>query len=372
MVDRTAFVERQPFYHLVNQAERHPERFAQISPVQNVTYAALLQHSKRLARALRSRGVLPGDLVITDLNEHLNLVFMEALFHEATIAGVHLGPLVAGNPLGVDWLVAHHPSPEFPIERTIVVDQSFLEHVASLTTTMEPRLYDSEDSVCRINFSSGTTGVPTAVPRSIFMMEGRRHQLRENVRLPQPSMSLLRFASSFGFNVAYAGVADGETYFSSGTAVENVTMMEENFVASVQASPTQLEELMEVLAHTGRSLPDLAHIFCGGSYVAPALIDALKRTFNATVVTAYGSTQCGLISVSDDTTESPNVGRPFHDVLLEIVDNEGHALSPDVVGEIRYRTPFMSTSYFPGDPPERPICHVRWTTRCDGTVVGDN
>ena len=360
MPDPDTLPSPQPFYHLLHRAREHPLRIALVSPTDTMTFSALLENSQRVAQALRERGVVPGDLVITDLNEHLNPIFMEALFHEATIAAVHLGPLDPANPLGIDWLVAHRPTPDFPADRTIIVDDAFFQYVATLSTDIEPQRYESFDSLCRLVFSSGTTGEPHALGRSIADAEGRRRANRVNVPILQPTLSLLRFTSSSGFATAYGAIAEGDPYFTTGSALESIALIKENYVASVQGSPAQVQELLDVLDQTGTELPDLAHVLCGGSFVSPSLANELKRRLGVRVFNVYGATECGFVSITEYANDSPYVGRPFPQVTLQVVDPDGHEGPFDVVGEIRYQTTYMARSLFPHDTAEYQLLRDGW------------
>ena len=312
-----------------------------------MSFLELFEFSQRVAHALRRRGIRPGDVVITDLAEELNLVFIEALFHEATISGTYLGPLDASNEFGVDWLIAHEPSRTFPRERTIVVDDDFMNDVAALSATIEPRTYAGMDSVVRLVFSSGTTGTPVAIPYSIDIAEGRSRLADERSNLPRPFMSLVKLAGSIGFRTAYACVASGETYLSPGRVDDNVTLLKENYVAGIQGSPIQLAELVEFLRASGDVLPDVVAVQSVGSALSPQLAAVLRDFFNAPVSVAYGSTEGGFIALRDDVDDDfDDVGRPFPDFDVEIVDGEGHRLSVGETGELRYRGPYTAESYF--------------------------
>ncbi len=312
-----------------------------------MTYVELLQFSQQIAHALRDRGVQPGDVVITDLAEELNLAFAEALFHEATIAGCCLGPVDVANAVRADWLVVHRPSPSFPRDRTIVVDEEFLGEVVSLSTSIEPRVYEGFDSVARLVFSSGTTGMPVAVPYSIEVIEGRC-RLAEERSLPiRPFMSLVTMVGSLGLRTAYGAVMAGDTYYSPGRVNENVVLLKENYVASLQGSPIQLAALVEYLCGTNDTLADVVAVQAVGSSLSSNLAQTIGQFFNAPVSVAYGSTEGGLVSVIDDVVENAlELWRPFHDFDVEIVDDDDRPLSAGEVGELRYRGPYTVDSYF--------------------------
>lgn len=104
-------------------------------------------------------------------------------------------------------------------------------------------------------------------------------------------------------------------------------------VSVIYATPTQLQRLM---AAAELSLPDVAHVFCGGGRLDPDCRTALAGLFpNAAIREFYGSSEASFITLADATTPEGSVGRPYPGVELDFSD----------AGEIRVRGPYLADGY---------------------------
>ena len=324
------------------------------------SYDQLAQLAIGVAGVLRAAGVRPGDVVATELPGDLELVFMEALFHEAAIGAIYPGTVEPRNPARFDWLVTRTPSDAFPAERSVIVDDVFMGHAAE-PTSIVPRVYDSFDSVCRLVFSSGTTGSPVAVPFTIRQIEGRATMADDYWMSIRPVMSLIELVGVSGFVCAYLNIARGDAYLCPGTIAQDVEMIQRLDVATLKASPAQLAKLVSALAGSGENLTSVSRVVSTGSFLPPRLVEDLARVTTGEVVNLYGSTETGTISLLPGGFAEPgDVGEIVADAEVEIVDDRGEPLPTGEEGVIRWRREFQTDAYFRNDGATRRALREGW------------
>ena len=321
---------------------------------------------------LREAGVQPGDVVVTQLPPQLNLVFMEALFHEATIGCIYPGTIEKRNSVQFDWLVAGEYSKHFPQDRTILVDELLLRQVHR-TDEIEPRNYTSFESVCRLVFSSGTTGAPVAVPFTIREVEGRVALTDRFWMSERPVLVMIGMVGVSGFACAYLSVARGYTYFVPGTTEQNIRMAELEKIVTLKGSATQLADVIRAARTSPQTLRSVRKVISTGSLLHPQLVTDLATITDAEVVNLYGSTETGTITLKSGGGEDwSDVGVPMSDGELQIVDDDDSILPEGEVGIIRWRRDYQATTYFRNPEASRHAFRDDWFYPGDlGYVSGD-
>ena len=107
-------------------------------------------------------------------------------------------------------------------------------------------------------------------------------------------------------------------------------------------------------------------LVCGGSAVAPAMIDAAREQWGVPVLQGWGMTEtsplCALSHPPRDPGEQGEThwraksGRPVAGVQVRVVDDDGNPLPHDgeTVGELQLRGPWITGGYHAGDGAEDP------------------
>jgi acyl-coenzyme A synthetase/AMP-(fatty) acid ligase len=340
-------VDPQPFLILEHHARRRPSAIAQSTIDRDFTYAELHDYAVSIAGLLRRRGIRPGHVVAVSLRAELNLLFLEAVYHEAAIFGARSEPISERDSVGFDWLISHEASDSFNVDRTIVVDEAFMTEVAAARHHDAPLLYDGLDSVCRISFSSGTTGLPLAVPSTV------ERQARPTVAWldSRPFFTLIKGFAGSGVKAASDSLFHGDTYICPGEPDDNITLAQRNFVATLQGSPAQLAEFLDLLALREDKTTSIATVQYIGSFLSKQLLERIRDELGASVTACYGSSEVGMIAVRHDVRDNPaNVGTPLAHVTVEIVDSDGQTLPSGTDGIIRVRTTRRNAVYFRPGP----------------------
>jgi acyl-CoA synthetase (AMP-forming)/AMP-acid ligase II len=161
-----------PIKYLEFRAKMEPEKLALRDLSRSSNYGQLFLLVRKIAKKLEVAGIKPGDLVLTRLPSILDWVFINALFHEACVS-------CSGHPddpidprLQVDWVISLVPLANFAEDKVLVVDRAWLQDVEN----GEPsslKTFASEDDLCRLIFTGGTTGGAKAVPYSLRLLAER-------------------------------------------------------------------------------------------------------------------------------------------------------------------------------------------------------
>lgn len=347
MTSKFALESPQPFDYLERHARLSPSTIAMSTQHRDFTFSQLHQQATSIAGVLRDAGVQPGDIVVTQVKAELHLAFMEALFHEAVIGCTFPGQVEESNPVGFDWLVSHDYSPTFPRDRTIIVDEAFMMSSASTSSKLTKHTYEDFSSICRLFFSSGTTGTPVAMPITIHDIEGRLKGVDATWMSQRPVVSLISIQGGMGFVCAYSNMANGDKYIPPGTGATNLAQIKQSYAATILGSPVQLDDLIKTTERAGARLDDLTKVISIGSFLPLQLIERIRALTGAAVLNAYGSTETGMIAwQSDHNGDATDVGEIMSNTELQIVDENDQPLAAGEKGIIRWRRAFMAPNYF--------------------------
>jgi acyl-coenzyme A synthetase/AMP-(fatty) acid ligase len=221
-----------------------------------------------------------------------------------------------------------------------LIDQDFLAAAAMLSSVIEPKAFDSFDSICRLVYSSGTTGNPTATSFSISLIESRVATALENWLLHDSVISVLPMSGITGTLAAYANVALGKTYFAPGNASENFELISNYQIAEVVASPAQLGDLVKNAIAASQNLNSLELIVPAGSMLSEQLAKALLEVApNARLMNLYGCSELGTIATKREPDFNPaNMGRIAPGVEVQIVSQARQVLESGSEGILRFKT----------------------------------
>ncbi len=220
-------------------------------------------------------------------------------------------------------------------------------------------------------YTSGTTGRPKGVVsthRSSFLhafavtsAAGMAVGPGDCV-LPQVPMF---HATAWGMPYAAAMVGAKQVFY--GGALEGaafVDLLRAERVTVTAGVPTVWLAVAEELAASGRLLPDLRHIVCGGSQPPAALIARYRDEFGILLVQAWGMTETSPIASvawpqermrdweDERVVEAAlsRAGLPLPGVRITIRDDEGRPVASDgeLMGDLWVRGPWVADGYLHG------------------------
>ncbi|HET7467366.1 MAG TPA: AMP-binding protein, partial [Candidatus Dormibacteraeota bacterium] len=391
--------------HVLWRIERLHQRVEVVTKrddgVHRTTYGEMVPRINRLAGALKRLGVKPGDRVATlawNNDRHLELYYavpcMGAVLHTLNLRlfPQHLEFIVndaEDKVLFVDQTVLQLIKPligKVPSLKTIVLMgegpapatdglPEMLDYETLLAAESEnypwPKL--SERMAAGMCYTSGTTGNPKGVVyshRSQFIhtmgvLQGDNLGLTQNDAV-LPVVPLFH-ANSWG--LAYGtGMAGAKMVFAGRFSADPkslVELAESESVTFLAGVPTVWLGLANYLKETGKRLPTVKTVVCGGSAIPQALMETMD-SMGLRMLHAWGMTETSpLGSVArviagtkpeDEMRMRLTQGRVAPGVEIRITDPaSGEELPWDGVafGEIQVRGPWIARGYHNGYDPDK-------------------
>jgi acyl-CoA synthetase (AMP-forming)/AMP-acid ligase II len=352
-------------------AEGAPDRIVVGRKQGGMTASQLLDSSRRAAALFAGRSVRHVGMV--DLNSDAVPV---ALFG-AAIAGIPFAPLnyrlqdeqlrsvVARLAPGLIIAGSSMVERIGPVEGIeVITTEEFLAAARTEGSGYEAPFVDP-DEIAILLFTSGTTGEPKA---AVLRHRHLTSYIIGTVEYLAADESDAQLISVPSYHIA--GVSAVLSNIYSGRRVVYLSAFEpDGWVESASAEgitqamvvPTMLGRILDLLEHTGASLPSLRHVSYGGGRMPLELIErAMTALPDVNYVNAYGLTETSstiaVLTPEDHriAMASPDpavhrrlvsVGRPLPSVELEIRGPDGDVLGAGARGEIYVRGEQVAGEY---------------------------
>ena len=336
--------------YLIDQAERTPDAPALIGPTETLSFKQLTWRVRKYAAALASAGVKRGDLAVVRMPSEYDLV--------ATLALSLLGAVSASNtakqyyefePI-TDWLLTRKPVENYPEAKQILITPIWIQRAYNMVDLTAEQGFESADDLMRLVFTSGTTGLPKAVPFSCRLIDGRFTESQQNHPNEGAALTLFGMGTTGGSSRAMGELRLGNPYLHLGDrSVPSIVQLSQRVpIARIHGSPGQLAGFFDDFERTPFDFSHLHQIHSGGASLPISFQRRILSRYPVLLKVRYGSTEGGNIAWRAANPDQPQeyVGKLNPGVQLEIVDESGGPLPDGEPGVIRYRTKNMATSYY--------------------------
>ncbi|HEY6530959.1 MAG TPA: AMP-binding protein, partial [Acidimicrobiales bacterium] len=134
-----------------------------------------------------------------------------------------------------------------------------------------------------------------------------------------------------------------------------MAIIEREGVTHMPGPPTMFNAILDHPRRRSHDLTSLRHVMVGATTVAPSLIRRVSDELGIeTQLSAYGLTEnhaLASLSEPEDPLEvvATTAGRPFPEVEMRMVDDDGHEVPAGQPGEILLRSPYAMSGYY-ADP----------------------
>ena len=339
------------FDFISENAQAHGRDFAYVDEARKVTFAELDLGTKKIAGYLKSIGVKQNDLVAMILPSYFSWYFTFSL-HRMGAGVISKNKYTNFPPEATpDFLISFKYHPNFPKEKTIIVDPELMKKIENIEEDSNLSGYLDPLTPARFFATSGTTGGTRYIAYEADKLEmlASRKSPYDFVGLDHV-LSLYPFGSGQNYRLALKNLVTGRTHYNLDAGnFSSLTFMRENPIRTLSASPTQISSFLDLQKQTGTLLPNLSTIIMGGSAPTEQIVARIKSQLDCRVFNSYGSTEAGLIGlieVTDGVEKSRGLNLVQEDVTLEIVDDNDNPLPAMSVGNIRYRRDDMAMSYY--------------------------
>src|SRR5215203_2388880 len=281
-----------PIKYLEFRAKMEPEKLALCDLSRSSNYGQLFLLVKKIAKKLEVAGIKPGDLVLTRLPNILDWVFTNALFHEACVSCSSHSDDPIDPRLQVDWVISLVPLANFAEDKVLVVDRAWLQDVENGEPSSVIKTFASEDDLCRLIFTGGTTGGAKAVPYSLRLLAERLPTTNPSWSADRDEMALMGLDSVVGFLTALKSSVLGKTFYCP--PPDDVVKCANHFkITSLIGSPIQLAGFVKRVELSADGIPPVQEIRVAGGVLPQPLMHQLWRLFHAKIYNDYGSTEVG-------------------------------------------------------------------------------
>src|SRR5665213_17137 len=323
-----------------------------------ISYRRLAQFIHHITRRLQLLGLPRQSVVAISIQDVIFHVIVILALTRLGVITVSLREEDNSIPIKVDALITDKKSPFNDAERIIVVDLGWIEGDGS---PLEPHLLplSSDEELCRIILTSGTTSTPKAVAISHKLLINRmaRHLSVFGNRLGNCSRiySDVPISSSLGFQfLIYTLWRGGTAFFPGKDFGSTLPMFEQYEVQCLVGSPGGFENLLRWFDLVPAYQSNIEVVLCAGDVLSRTLSDRLRARIASHLVTFYGSTEASMSATAharEIADAQRAVGFVTPGVIIQIVDPSGALLPANHEGYVRLKSDYAVDRYF-GNPEE--------------------
>jgi len=320
-----------------------------------------------VASRARSVGLERGHTVVLSMRDQL--LHVSLILGLTKIGVVTLTATNFPSSLRVDAVMSDHGLSPGQGLRTIPVDPEWLRGDAP---ALEPDDARCDNDICRLVLTSGTTGESKAAAftHARIAFRSMRHQTIFGHGFAERSRLLLDMglSTSMAYMTLFYMLSRGGTVAFRGSNPAETLQAFLNFgIDAIVGSPMTLAELVEMQARLPQLIAPFRAIVSIGSVLTPALADRVRACLGTNLISAYGSTEAGVVATAPAGVISRRegaVGYITSDVKIDVLDDAGRMLPAGETGRLRIRSevsanglldsanklaPFSPDGYFPGD-----------------------
>jgi acyl-CoA synthetase (AMP-forming)/AMP-acid ligase II len=336
------------------QSENKPSELALCAPgtdINIVSYARLRRSVTSICRRLISTGIAPRDRFAVLIDDPI----LHAL---VLIALTRLGIVTISSerqnlawPIKLDGVIADKPY-EFRGGRSIFVDPAWTTDNAQAIE--EKYLYRAApDDVCRLFLTSGTNRRENVIAMTHRMIATRldRQKLFLGPRAAFCDRTCLDLplATPLGFQVLLATLWRGGALVMTWDVRKTIAALTIYNVKNLVASPRGLLNFSEAIENLRGSHTALEAVFSAGTMESQLNLDRARARLCANLTIGYVAADATMVASMPAhfaSGVSGAAGYVVPGVAVEIVDEQGCALSPDNEGNVRIRSDYGVMEYF--------------------------
>jgi acyl-CoA synthetase (AMP-forming)/AMP-acid ligase II len=351
---------------LATAAAAHPDKPAFVDAGRTLSYSAADETANRVANALISRGLRPGDRVAVAAHNSIEYALSYFGIARAGAVSLHLSPRMTGEEIAhctrlADARLALCDPALVPtvaaighLETTVSLDPAEFETMCDAVSDADPRLEPDIDAPSSASYTGGTTGFP----------KGGLHTARSRLTWATIAQEFFRLDHNeiMGLAAPMGHAAGGFIWFQPGVCAAATEVIlphwnVEEFMAAAEAHgitstfvvPAQIEMLISHPAFDAARLASLRKVVYGGAPSPPGLIARAEAALPACeFIQNYGMTETGpLVTLyKNERDAAPDaLGHETRHTECAVFAEPGREAAPGEVGELCFRGPTLMQGY---------------------------
>lgn len=334
------------------------------------TYGELARRTRHVAHALATRGVGPGDLVGVCVPRGGDLIATLLGVWRTGAAYVPLDPayppaylrqiLDDAAPRVVVGDVAHQRALGVPDDAWLVATgERGGDEPPAVALPAQPA---PPDGLAYVMYTSGSTGRPKGVRVPHRQLDAWCRALVARVPFAPGEVVAQKTTSAFAVGVKemFAGLLHGcpQVVVDAGTVRDTAAFVDAlaaHRVTRVNLVPSHLAGVLEHLADTGGTLPDLRLCITAGEPLPRSLVVAFRAALpGARLLNNYGCTELNDVTYHDTgdddltgagSTDFVPIGRPIAGTHVYVLDRLGRPVPAGVPGELHVASVGLPPGY---------------------------
>ena len=329
------------------QVKLYPNKPAVIFKDKIMSYKALDEESNKLANFLISQNVSSDDVIGVMFRRGFNL--------QISILGILKS--------GASYMLI---DPSLPMDRVLfmlnntnskfVLTDLYLNYscinldVCKDCSSVLPNINVSNENRFCVIYTSGSTGTPKGVELRRLSVINLVNSFKKLLNTSNCENFLSTSAVSFDMFIVenFVSLLDGKTVILADEEEQKIPiftskLIEKYNVDFIVSTPSKIGLLLDY----PDCLRNVKVIQLGGEVFKSSLYKKLKQYTNAHISNGYGPSECTCcISNKCIASDDINIGRPYLNTKLFIMNNDGNLLPPNYPGEIVVKGDSVGIGYF--------------------------
>jgi non-ribosomal peptide synthetase component E (peptide arylation enzyme) len=375
------WMQKTVFDILAEQAARHPDRIAIRDQHGAISYGELKDRIERAAQFYRSIGISRGDVVTIQLPNRIEFAIAFIALELLGAIANKVNPDFRARELSYMLKFSGSSAYVFPrewkdfdysgmarglqrenpdIQRLVVVGGAVegmhdfdSGAAAGAPIAAADKVHMDPNEVCRMCFTSGTTGDPKCALHSfnttLYAVELLNHDMQ--VTEHEVFLAFLPLGLNWGYITLLQSILAGGTLvlmerFSPRAALE---LIQNERVSYIPTAPAGLVGLLNAPGAETFDVSSLRVVITGGASAAVETIREYRKRIKGHLIELYGMLEAGFQTYTRFTDDPQKVngtiGRPVRAMELRIVDAEGNDVASGETGELVSRGPSIHLGY---------------------------
>ena len=375
------WLDRTVFDILDERAKAHPHRVAIKDRSGATTYGQLKDRIERAAQFYHSIGIRKGDVVTIQLPNRVEFAVAFIALELLSAIANKVNPDFRARELDYMLKFSGSSAYVFPkewkdfdyagmarrlaqgnpdLKRLIVLGgavQGMYDFDAGVAAAppiaTADRVHMDPNEVCRMCFTSGTTGNPKCALHSFNTTLYAVDLLNTDMQVTEREVMLvfLPLGLNWGYITLLQSILAGGTLvlmerFNQRAALE---LIQNERVTYIPTAPAGLVALLNAPDSKSFDVSSLRVVITGGASAAVETIREYQKRMKGHLIELYGMLEAGFQTYTRFTDDPQKVngtiGRPVRAMELRIVDAQGNDVPPGEIGELMSRGPSIHLGY---------------------------